>query len=140
MEMVSRDYVLAMTSIMDTQDGFERLYMALQQIDETLEKCDNQQESQKEYLYRIHHMDTYQKQIYKISEAESKSREMVNLNQAAGRISAEYIYLYPPGIPFVTPGEQITEDNIKDLKDCISMGLEIYGLSENEYIHVIREQ
>ena len=33
----------------------------------------------------------------------------VDLGDSAGQVSGEYIYLYPPGIPLVVPGEQITE-------------------------------
>src|SRR4051794_34504592 len=36
--------------------------------------------------------------------------EMVNWREAAGRISAEMICPYPPGLPITAPGEQLTDD------------------------------
>ena len=40
----------------------------------------------------------------KPSEAANLPSESLLLEQCEGRISAEFIYLYPPGIPIVTPG------------------------------------
>ena len=36
--------------------------------------------------------------------------ESVPLADAVGRVSAEYVWAYPPGIPLLIPGETITED------------------------------
>lgn len=36
--------------------------------------------------------------------------EMVPAGRAAGRVSAEYIWCYPPGSPLIVPGERITEE------------------------------
>ena len=43
---------------------------------------------------------------------------------ALGRISADFIYQYPPGIPIVAPGEEITKevlDAVSDLRDLIKV-------------------
>lgn len=43
-------------------------------------------------------------------------KENVTLNESIGRISAESIMAYPPGIPIVSPGEIITSEIIEYIK------------------------
>ena len=56
-------------------------------------------------------------------------RESLPLRQAAGRISAQILAPYPPGIPVVAPGEEITEKHIAYLQK------KSYNI--DEYIEVI---
>ena len=46
-------------------------------------------------------------------EAYESSTETVRLAEAVGRIAAETISYYPPGIPFLTPGERVTEELLR---------------------------
>jgi arginine/lysine/ornithine decarboxylase len=134
MEMVSRDYVLAMTSVMDMQEGFDRLAAALAEMDGKVDERNGSVEL---------HADTFyvpQQQECRISEAESAENEAVSLSKAAGRTSAVYVYLYPPGIPILAPGERITEKTIADLFSCREMGLEVIGLADGGKIRCLREE
>jgi arginine/lysine/ornithine decarboxylase len=54
----------------------------------------------------------------------------VPLDEARGRISAETIAVYPPGIPAVNPGEEITGDVLSYLADVRKMGLSCQGPSD----------
>lgn len=67
--------------------------------------------------------------------------EVIPFNEAAGRISAESIMIYPPGIPIFIPGEIITEDNISYIHQNTKAGLPVQGLQDEtlETIHVIKE-
>lgn len=67
--------------------------------------------------------------------------ETVSLADAAGRISAESIMVYPPGIPIFIPGEIITEENLAYIKQNLAAGLPVQGLEDDtlETIHVIKE-
>ena len=38
--------------------------------------------------------------------------ELVNVNDSAGRVSTEIVTVYPPGIPLLVPGEEISRDAI----------------------------
>jgi arginine/lysine/ornithine decarboxylase len=80
-----------------------------------------------------------QQQTCRISEAESAENEAVSLSEAAGRTSAVYVYLYPPGIPILTPGERITEKTIADIFSCREMGLIVIGLADGGKIHCLHE-
>ena len=48
-----------------------------------------------------------------IAQAEMAQQEKFRLQDCAGRISGEYVYLYPPGIPLVVPGERISADMLE---------------------------
>ncbi|WP_407268145.1 aminotransferase class I/II-fold pyridoxal phosphate-dependent enzyme [Radiobacillus sp. PE A8.2] len=67
--------------------------------------------------------------------------EIVELDEAAGRISAESIMVYPPGIPIFIPGEIITEENIQYIHQNLEAGLPVQGLEDEtiKHIRVIRE-
>ena len=49
-------------------------------------------------------------------EAVEAAAEMVPFPELAGRVSGEYVYSYPPGIPILVPGERITEEMVRYLR------------------------
>ena len=52
------------------------------------------------------------------------------IEQAIGKISAESICPYPPGIPVLIPGEVITAEAIDYLQQILNLGGEIVGASD----------
>lgn len=63
--------------------------------------------------------------------------ELVPLREAAGHIMAEFIMVYPPGIPIVLPGEMLTQDNIDYIIENLEAGLPVQG-PEDESIEMIK--
>jgi arginine decarboxylase len=53
--------------------------------------------------------------------------EVIPLKEAAGRIIAEFIMVYPPGIPILLPGEVITQENIDYIMEHLDVGLPVQG-------------
>lgn len=53
--------------------------------------------------------------------------ELVNFDESEGRIIAEFIMVYPPGIPIFIPGEIITKENLLYIKKNIEAGLPVQG-------------
>ncbi len=53
--------------------------------------------------------------------------EIIPLADAAERIIAEFIYVYPPGIPILLPGEVISQENIDYITDHVKVGLPVKG-------------
>jgi arginine decarboxylase len=53
--------------------------------------------------------------------------EIVEFTKAAGRIIAEFIFVYPPGIPILLPGEVISQDNINYIIEHLEVGLPVQG-------------
>lgn len=67
--------------------------------------------------------------------------ELVPFRESAGRIIAEFIYVYPPGIPILLPGEVISQDNIDYIIDHLEVGLPVKGPEDRtiENVKVIVE-
>lgn len=141
MEMAAGNYVLAMTSLMDTDDGFERLEAALLEIDARLSQKspDNvTAASTSENVSQFAQLYTPQEQVCTIAEALDSAQEAVELKNATGRIVSDYIYLYPPGIPLLAPGERITEKAVRDICLCLKSGFTVHGLLPDEQAAVMK--
>lgn len=70
----------------------------------------------------------------------NKQTEVVPLKEAAGRIIAEFIMVYPPGIPIVMPGEVVTQDNIDYIVEHVKEGLPVQGPDDPniEFVKVLK--
>lgn len=53
--------------------------------------------------------------------------EAVSFSQAAGRVAAEEIAFYPPGIPVLCPGERISSEILAYLSEMAALGLRVTG-------------
>jgi len=131
MEMASGDYVLAMTAFCDTKEGFKRLLDALFAIDL---HCGEKEEK----ALLATELYERQKKRLEIYEALEKENESVRLEDAVQRVVASTISLYPPGIPMFVPGEVLSQRGIKMLEECRRRKLEIEGLSQGEWIDVVK--
>lgn len=146
LEMASEKYVIAMTSMGDTDEGYARFLQALremdreeyqiqsagfQSIDDNMKCKDGQcsgvqysgvQSSNRELVHPEIAMSIY--------EALNSPTEMSDFDNSVGRIAGEAVCIYPPGINLVNPGEVITEGVVNALKAGLKDGLEILGMSE----------
>lgn len=67
--------------------------------------------------------------------------ELVDFDESEGRIIAEFIMVYPPGIPIFIPGEVITADNLIYIKKNREAGLPVQGPEDFDFkkLRVIKE-
>jgi len=67
--------------------------------------------------------------------------EVVPFEESAGRIIAEFIMVYPPGIPIFIPGEIITEENLTYISKNVEAGLPVQGPEDFDLknLRVIKE-
>jgi arginine/lysine/ornithine decarboxylase len=74
-----------------------------------------------------------------MDEAVDQPTEMVPMVMAKDRIMGDYIYLYPPGIPLLVPGEILDERQIQQIEYYESQGLDVHGgyLKESKDVKVI---
>ncbi len=135
MEMCTDNYVTAILSVMDTDEGIGRLRDALLEIDGEL--CG--QKSTEGRLDTAAFLPDIRMTIY---EAVNKEKETVALADSAGRISGEYVYIYPPGIPIAAPGEVLKQEIIDTVLRYREMGLAVQGLKDESLrtIDVIEER
>jgi len=67
-------------------------------------------------------------------------QNQVELDEAYGRISAQYIIPYPPGIPLIIPGELIRKEKIKLINEMLVRKINIIGIeSMSSKIQVISD-
>lgn len=133
MEMTGGTYVLAMTALGDTKEGFERLKRALFKIDKSLSD-----EKQEDYLPvelpKLPLVCTNEE----IERKKCGNEELILWKASIGRISTEYAYVYPPGIPLIVPGEQITQEAIQVLALYAELGFSVEGIKVENYIGVLK--
>lgn len=60
----------------------------------------------------------------------------VPLNQAAGKIAAEIVAPYPPGIPLLCPGEEISYEIIESIRQLKSERIMFHGPADQQLAHL----
>lgn len=185
LEMSSIKYVIAMTSIFDSQEYYDRFLAALKEIDEELDnrvlaalkEIDEEiDESRSKYdredilnskvdkdldnrFNSIHNGEADNRLNYssinnqdngnKVNIADFRDEQTLTIAEAFnrrdlsgcdeiqmnnekiyGKISGESVYVYPPGIPILCPGEVITRKIIAILEAAGEAGLEVVGVKE----------
>ena len=133
-EMSTERYVLAMFTVSDDTDAYDRLFDALKKIDEEL----------KERVSNGYEGKDLQKIILPLPEImlspgnalEAETEEILP-GESEGRISADFIGLYPPGTPLLAGGEKITAEHTEIIKKYLNEGLGVSGLKDNK-IRVVR--
>ena len=125
-EMKLQGAVLLMTSAADTQEGFDRLERALLEIDSTLIKA-----PQCALPEKSRDMENFSLPLaaMRLSEAADLPSERVPLDEAEGRIAAEYVIQYPPDTPLVVPGEVYSRALIRRIGKLLDAGFTLTGLS-----------
>ncbi len=151
MEMCGADYAVAILTFLDSEEHLNRLVDALLAIDRKIEQNIPQKagngmaengrcETGSGAAWEIT-QETGTPQICMTpAEASNASLERVCLEKSAGRISGEFIYLYPPGIPIITPGERVTEAIIRQVVYDREIGLPVQGMEDKntEYLWVVK--
>ncbi|MBQ9022968.1 MAG: aminotransferase class I/II-fold pyridoxal phosphate-dependent enzyme [Eubacterium sp.] len=133
LEMASLHYATALTTIMDTQEGFDRLIRALEDLDKTETDCFVKSNRKPDTTASsIAHLNILPNQELPIPlcEAAQLAPKAVTLSSSAGKICADFIIPYPPGIPILVPGERITEKHIRQMSQFKNAGIKLYGISE----------
>ena len=116
--------ILAYLSIGDRRQEVERLVSALAEV-KRRDKKDRAGMLSQEYIDP--------KVVATPQEAFYAPKESLPLEQTAGRICSEFVMCYPPGIPILAPGEEITEDILDYIvyakeKGCSMTGPEDPGI------------
>lgn len=113
--------ILAYISIGDRLRDIERLVGALADIKRLYEK---------EQLPAISGDYIQPEVIVSPQEAFYSEKESLPIHQAAGRICAEFIMCYPPGIPILAPGERITKEIIDYIVYAKEKGCSLQGTED----------
>ncbi|GGD70541.1 aminotransferase class I/II-fold pyridoxal phosphate-dependent enzyme [Paenibacillus nasutitermitis] len=127
--------ILALVTPGDTQESIDILLSALRD----LAKSHYQLNEAKELVVKIPEIPQLSLTPRDAFYAET---EVIPFKESAGRIIAEFIYVYPPGIPILLPGEVISQPNIDYIIDHVEVGLPVKGPEDRsiEFVKVIVEE
>ena len=129
-EMAYTNYVLAMTSVCDTKEGFARLFNSLVEIDKT---CKNEGIDSS---YSV--LTSIPKRRFKSSDKSKFKSKIIDFKNSKNKASMEYVWAYPPGIPLIVPGEVISDEIISTINNLSEKNIDIFSSEKNlpHYISV----
>lgn len=143
MEMAGQDYVTAILTVMDRQEGYQRLAEALLEIDRTMDAALGAaaQADKNAGKFPCAEMKLLPKAVCDIATAWDEEKETVLLEECEDEVSAEFVHIYPPGIPLIVPGERFTKSVVEQLLRYRQQGLTIEGLYDhNKRAGVLRKE
>ena len=123
-ELSDPNNVLFLITCADTQQTVDRLFEALKMLTKFRKAAGER---------TIIHRSTAPPIIEPIitpRQAFYSSTLTVGLRESIGRISAEEVTFYPPGIPLICPGELLTVEHVDEIEERLSMGMRVVGAAD----------
>ena len=132
-ELFTGNLVMCMTGIGNSREDISRLLDALKEIsvrgmEKEARNIDNACIGEAEILAP----PQTETKVFRIP----TERKLVSLDEAVGRICAGSVIPYPPGIPFICPGEMISSEAIEYVAALRNAGEKVLGITETGEIMV----
>ncbi len=138
-EMASKDYVLLMSTVGDTKEGLKRVQQAVRMMNQ--KEAGNTKEGKRKVQEQSTFQFVFPKRRYEHCKTRGMDTMTIPFEKSEGMAAATYVYLYPPGIPLLVPGEVISEELLAQIDIYRQSGLEVKGLKEEgSKITVLREE
>lgn len=134
-ELINGNHVLVLVTLGDTGESVKALVEGVRKISDSFRgKGKGSLESSNKISLPIPQVQETPRAAYR------KEVESILLQNAIGRVAAETIAFYPPGIPCVAMGEIITADVIRYIRSKQADGYEPNGAEDSSltYIRVLR--
>lgn len=125
-EMADTGQVVLALSAGIGENEINALQNVLYKLDEQLDAMEK-----KEKLEWVSMTQPWVQPVLSLKEAMSSSGMRVPLKECAGRICGEMIIPYPPGVPFLIPGEIIEEAHIETLLYMKERGIVFQGAGDD---------
>lgn len=122
-EMAGPHHIVAMTSVADDPRGIKKFVKAIRDIDKKIER--KYIEKLPFTMASVHKPDMLPRDVY------YAEKETISLDNAVGRIPANIIMPYPPGIPIVTLGDRLTTEHIEQINSLLNLNVNIIGIDDN---------
>lgn len=114
LEMSMPHYALAMTGASDAKDSLLRLARALAELDREPAGPPRPIPAAPPELPPVR---------LNVKAALAQPAEALPLERAGGRVCAQYLWAYPPGVPLLVPGEEITDSFLDQARALIAGGV-----------------
>ena len=129
MELSDFYNVLAVGSFGDTKEGMDKLLNALREISD-------EYYGKREPIQDFLDIPNIPKKILNPREAFYSNKVSIALKESIGKISGEFLLAYPPGIPVLCPGEEITKEVIEYVNDLKRANLYVQGTEDTNVEHI----
>lgn len=127
LEMAAETYVLGIVTMCDTKEGFDRLAEALLEIDGSI---DSEDAINSPYGWE----ECEEEIVYSLAEVREKDTKEILIETAEGCVCADYVNLYPPGIPLLLPGERIRREHIVLINRYLEKDMHVQGVTDNRIL------
>ena len=146
LEMTSCGHALAMTGLTEPDGALEALAAALQEIDRicaaslkdpletpAIPKTDRSCAPPEPVEAPI-----LPEHVMTIAQALRMTRKAVPLAEAVGRVTAQYAWAYPPGVPLIAPGERVDERFVAEAQRYADAGIPLRGCPADGLLWVVQ--
>lgn len=137
-EMADYENLVLITTVADTSQSFERLSESLTRLSQIKPDMDWKRKSVKLMEIVLGHKSTGNVLKMAPYKAYSAEKQWMPLEKSGGRICANTVTPYPPGIPALYPGEMIDDSIAEYIKNIIEAGGKVNGIDNNNSVQVIK--
>lgn len=130
-ELVDSENVLFLVTYADMDGGFAD---GLARIRSALEYMSKNKRPRQEHTQATRVPGT--EAVMSLRQVFNSPKESVLLEESAGRICAEQVSFYPPGIPVLLPGERITKEIVDYCQRQRELGLPVSGPADAQLLSV----
>lgn len=136
LEMAAGSYCLAMFTVGDDKDAYERMVQALCDMDKRMTKGEITPDviPSKQVVFTEEPV----KEAIPIHKAWDCNSEWVLLSETVGRTVGEFINLYPPGVPLLVPGEKMTSYKNQIITSYLEQHLPVQGVEKHNNIEMVK--
>lgn len=129
-EMACSTYVCMLTTVADTEESLSGLKDALLILDHRLymEESGKDREVRKQFSDGVIKTES----VCTFQEAEEAEKEWVSIDASHGKVSGDFVTVYPPGIPVLAPGERISMEMIDRLRQYERDRLTLHGIRDGK--------
>lgn len=158
LEMAAGSYCLAMFTVSDGREAYERMTKALLELDgqiargilkpdpvrgdtQSAEKPAPKADGNGAGPYREPSLGTDPGNpcaALPLGKAWETAWEMVPLREAVGRYAGDFVNLYPPGIPLLVPGEILTKEKYCQITAYLEQHLNVQGVEKTGDIQRVK--
>ncbi|MGC8227992.1 aminotransferase class I/II-fold pyridoxal phosphate-dependent enzyme [Pseudobacillus badius] len=114
--------IVFLFSLNEKHEDIDKVVDAIKAIDQKLQKWTVEEQEEKTETVLFAAEGTLYKQEVSLRDAFHMPRKRVALEEAVGSLCGEMILPYPPGIPLLTPGEEITATHVQTIRELKEMG------------------
>lgn len=131
-EYATPHYVVLIPSIVSEASDFERLTSSLTRI---AEKASPTSKAVNSLEFNVPVLKVTELPIRGVSAEQAlwAEQERIPLSEAKGRIAADFLIPYPPGIPLLLPGEIVSEEVLRIVLSELGIQHKVNGLTEGRF-------